>query len=193
MYFDNKTSVCIACPANCLFCKSLTLCTVCLRGAFMASDNLCYTQCPNRQFANNQTGTCQSCPYDCLTCNVEGRCLSCNSEDIRKLDSLSGRCVALPTYFDNSTQKCGSCPKGCLFCSSLNNSICSSCISGYFLLSDSLCHSSCPARYFGNVVAKLCQPCPYDCLYCDTDNTCTNCSSSDNRKLNPISMRCEPT
>jgi hypothetical protein len=52
-YFDNKQTVCLKCPDNCLVCKSISLCTVCKTGAFLSLvDRLCYIQCPLRQLAN---------------------------------------------------------------------------------------------------------------------------------------------
>jgi len=150
-YFDNQATVCLPCPANCLICKSLTLCTVCLSGAYMSTvDNLCYAQCPVRQFANSQSATCQSCPYDCFICNADGTCLSCSGSggDNRQLDPSTNRCVAMPKFFDNLTQICISCPAGCAICTSLSK--CSSCVSGFLLTSDYQCSNSCPPYYFLN-------------------------------------------
>jgi len=142
-YFDNLATFCVACPANCLICKSLTLCIVCLSGAFMNTlNNLCYTQCPERLFANNSTSSCQVCTYDCYTCSADGTCLSCSSSDNRQLDTFTQRCVAMFGYFDNLTQICPSCPTGCSICSSLSR--CSSCLSGYLLTTGYKCSNSCP-------------------------------------------------
>jgi hypothetical protein len=83
------------------------------------------------------------------------------------------------------------CPVLCSSCSSLTS--CSSCIAGYFLRSDNLCYSGCPARHFGDNSTQTCMSCPYDCLTCDSSGTCLSCdSTTDHCTLNSASGRCVP-
>jgi proprotein convertase subtilisin/kexin type 5 len=156
----------------------------------MQTDAMCHSSCLVRQYGNTLNGTCDACPYDCLSCNSTGDCLSCDGgQDHRSLNAASHRCDCLSSYFDNHTTKCDSCPVGCASCTSL--SFCLSCRSSYFLRSDSLCYSSCPPRFFGNLSILACDPCPYDCYTCDQNQDCLSCNAStDFRELN--TYRCVP-
>jgi len=154
----------LSCPFGCSTCKSLQLCTSCLNGFYLASDNLCYSSCPPRFFGNNYTKTCQICPYDCLTCDNFKNCLSCDpTNDKRRLFNGTNRCLPLPGYYENYSQICLSCPSKCTMC--LSSQICSSCIDGYFLSISSTCESICQARSIIVAGSKQmsCQKCPYDC------------------------------
>lgn len=59
---------------------------------------------------------------------------------------------------------------------------------------DSLCHSSCPPRYYPNTKTLACSLCPFDCLTCDSANNCLSCSSNaDFRTWNLSTKRCDPS
>jgi proprotein convertase subtilisin/kexin type 5 len=57
-YFDNVTSLSVACPLGCQVCKSLTLCTSCLDDYFLIIGGLCSQQCPPRYTINSQSKIC---------------------------------------------------------------------------------------------------------------------------------------
>jgi len=78
-YFDNLTAVSVKCPTGCSFCTNLTYCSTCFAGYFLSIDNLCYSSCPSRTYANNVSRTCQACYFTCLTCSQPKLCASCSS------------------------------------------------------------------------------------------------------------------
>jgi proprotein convertase subtilisin/kexin type 5 len=82
------------------------------------------------------------------------------------------------------------CPLGCLEC--LSSSICSKCLSGYFLFIDKLCYSSCPARYYQNNGTLSCLACSFGCFACINDQVCLSCSAADFRYFHNETQRCVP-
>ena len=84
------------------------------------------------------------------------------------------------------------CLPSCLTC--LSTAVCTSCSTGYRLLTNKSCSSSisCGLRTFYNSEMLRCQNCPYDCLACSSDQTCLSCSSSDYRQLDLSTNRCIP-
>jgi len=137
-YFDNFTTISVACTSGCSKCQSLNLCLECMVNQYLFLDGLCYSPCPDRYFGSNQTQRCSRCPYDCLTCDEAGNCISCNGTyDHRKLFSDTQRCLPTPSYFDNFTQVSAQCLWKCSMC--LNTQVCSVCIGGYYLSLLSTC------------------------------------------------------
>lgn len=99
-YFDNLTAACIRCPSGCSACTSTTYCTYCHPNFYLRPDNLCYTTCLSRFFANADTWTCQACPYDCYDCDGSGNCLTCSPViDFRVLTHATQRCLPLIGYY----------------------------------------------------------------------------------------------
>jgi hypothetical protein len=76
----------------------------------------------------------------------------------------------------------------------LNGSICSSCITGYYLSSRSTCESVCQTRsvIVSGASSFSCQKCPYDCFECDINARCVSCSSNSYRVMDPSTFRCVP-
>jgi len=163
----------LKCPGGCKSCNSPTACTACLDNylfGLIGNKALCYTDCPLRFYTNKQYRICQPCPYDCLGCDMYSNCLSCDQDnDYRKLYDTTGRCLPLAGYYDNGTTTCLKCPITCSMCK--NSSVCSACISGYFLSARSTCENICQS---GSIVlitrdkVPTCTKRPYDCSYCDT-------------------------
>ena len=77
----------------------------------------------------------------------------------------------------------------------INDQICTSCVSGYYLTIRSTCENICQNRViliFGKQDVS-CQQCPYDCFNCDKNGLCVTCDSlNDHRVMEPQSKRCVP-
>ena len=165
-YFDNLARIALKCPAGCFTCTSTTLCTSCSANYFLRPDNLCYSTCLPRYYANPSTWTCVKCPFDCYQCNGNGKCLSCSPVvDYRILTARTSRCLSLVGHFDKKVQICPLCPQNCSIC--VSETRCLSCLAGYFLNSSKLCSNVCPLRFYQSTQTFSCQPCPYDCLSCN--------------------------
>jgi len=145
----------------------MMVCMDCLDGYFfgiIGNTALCYLICPDRYFSNPNIDICQPCPYDCLTCDMTGNCLGCDSvNDKRKLFELTFRCLPIAGYYDNETARCVRCPQACSMC--LNTTICSACISGYYLSTRCTCEPVCQPGSITILTTRVpsCQKCPYDC------------------------------
>jgi proprotein convertase subtilisin/kexin type 5 len=178
------------CTAGCRTCLNASTCSSCSAGFFFQADRLCHSTCPLRMFPNSTSQTCESCPYDCYTCNMSGACLSCNAaEDFRVLEGT--RCVSLQGYYDNKITVSLKCPSTCATCSS--PTACGVCLSGFYLRLDDMCYSTCPERYYADVLTRTCKACLYDCYTCSGPTACLSCNATtDHRALNATSNRCEP-
>ncbi|XP_031505761.1 uncharacterized protein LOC116268094 [Nymphaea colorata] len=82
-YIDTSTT-CAPCNANCASCKtSATTCTTCglISGsqAYLYSDNVCYTTCPNGSYKSNVNGlyVCGPCPTGCALCSLNAATVEC--------------------------------------------------------------------------------------------------------------------
>ena len=95
-------------------------------------------------------------------------------------------CPTTFPYYDTSTNLCYDscfginitsylcspafvCPPNCKFCSS--NTVCTTCLQGYYLRSDNLCYSSCLA----GIVPESNVCCPTGCSTCTSLNVCQTC------------------
>jgi hypothetical protein len=156
-------SVCVRCPEGCVGCSSSSVCISCMTGYLLNKDKLCRRQCSERTYADTLTLTCLDCPFDCLTCSSLGQCLSCSPSDFRELDNSTSRCIPLTGYFESFVSESGKCAGGCGRC--LNSTVCYSCLFG-FALSNDLCSSECPFRYYKDTNTSACRQCPFDCFLC---------------------------
>lgn len=178
------------CGMGCGVCFNESTCMSCLFG-YVLTNYSCTSQCPPRQYMNNHT-QCTPCLYDCLTCNAGG-CLSCNdTTDHRKLNATNQRCSPQEGYFESNVTVASPCPTGCLSCESTSK--CFNCKTGYFLMANFLCSTSCPQRYFGDAASLTCQRCYYDCLLCLNSTGCQSCDpTNDHRQLDSNTSRCLPS
>jgi proprotein convertase subtilisin/kexin type 5 len=78
-------------------------------------------------------------------------------------------------YFESLVAVAAKCPPGCDVCESLT--FCTGCSSGYFMLTNNLCASTCPIKYYGDSLARRCEACPYDCETCSVSAACLSCVS----------------
>jgi proprotein convertase subtilisin/kexin type 5 len=151
-FADLANSTCTPCSSPCLTCTNETDCSSCTNGTYLSGSScLPASQCPNGTVAGTNPATaleeCLPCASSCLTCGPTiTSCTSCNASDVLFLVGTS----CLPpsscpnfTYPNASSAQCDPCPAPCLSC--LNSSVCLSCKSGYFLLSDGSCLTSCPS------------------------------------------------
>ena len=129
---------------------NLTYCTQCLIG-FLGANQLC-GDCPLKYYSNNPTKTCDKCPYDCFSCDGSKNCLTCSPSDFRELSN--SRCIPMNGRYDDGVSLVTlACLSSCSSCNSPNS--CINCKSGYFLYVNQ-CLSSCPVRYFPNILSLKC-------------------------------------
>ncbi|EAS05890.2 zinc finger lsd1 subclass family protein (macronuclear) [Tetrahymena thermophila SB210] len=122
--YQDVSGVCQKCPQNCDQCSSQKVCQVCSSGFYLHIDNTCIFQCPNT-FVKDSTNT---------------KCL-CRPNSTLK----NTQCPCIQSGFIDVNDKCLNCPKYCDKCSS--QTICTTCISGYYLTSNQTCSSRCPSSY----------------------------------------------
>ena len=86
-YFNNFVTVALPCPQGCLICQTTYSCILCSPNYFKRTDNLCYSSCPSRFYAQIGTQICISCPFDCFTCDENHNCLTSSAQfDFRVLN-----------------------------------------------------------------------------------------------------------
>lgn len=70
-----SAAICLACPANCSSCSSLSLCLGCVSPASLYNGS-CYSSCPQLTYAFS--GVCVNCAALCSQCSAaNGSCLGC--------------------------------------------------------------------------------------------------------------------
>lgn len=164
-------------------CTSLSVCLSCKSGFYLYNTSCvsdCKTVSSSTYYGDNETNVCRLCPFPCGTCEVINNITSCYSCNVGYL--YNSQCVFVcpngtyPVF--NSVLVCESCSSSSpYFCStcSINSTVCTSCISSYYLL-DSVCVSSCPSGYYSN--SGLCLSCQSPCLTCSGNSTnCSSCST----------------
>ncbi|KAL4507716.1 hypothetical protein ABPG73_012404 [Tetrahymena malaccensis] len=175
-------SVCTQCPENCQVCSSSTVCVVCKNPYLLDFKKSCVQSCPDTYEEDQNHQTCVCGPNKTETNNS----CTCNQGFI-----LEGNV-------------CNPCPQNCQICAS--TSICSTCLSSYYLDYKFQCGSECPPTYqkdnskmtctcqggsYENVNLNLCicdkgkvldngtcVNCPPNCEECSSPNTCTKCSGT---------------
>ncbi|EAR91957.3 variant specific surface protein S2, putative (macronuclear) [Tetrahymena thermophila SB210] len=178
--FFLATDVCQQCGQNCN-CDQTSSCKSCQEGYFLQSTNegnTCVTCNPsNYDPINLQCITCQS---NCTTCKSINKCVLCDSGYyLLGISSNTNQCVLCSEsgyYADSINNKCIQCDNNCSTCDSTNN--CTSCNSGYFLLTISntnSCVSCSGPGYYGDTTSKLCIKCQNNCQACDSSNSCISC------------------
>ncbi|KAL4480244.1 hypothetical protein ABPG74_020760 [Tetrahymena malaccensis] len=157
-YFD-KNGVCMPCPQNCNTCTSLTICSSCQAGYYLAADGTCVSTCP-LNFSPDQTNTNCVCRQNSTLQNLK---CSCN------------------TGYTDINGVCQQCPLNCDVC--ISQSVCSQCSKNYYLTLQGLCTSSCPQTFIIDSTLKKCV-CDAKmillnnqmCISCD--QTCQTCFGS---------------
>ncbi|KAL4473928.1 hypothetical protein ABPG74_022792 [Tetrahymena malaccensis] len=147
-YQDFASNTCKLCDRACSKCTGPlnNQCQLCYDGYFYAGQNTCLP-CQ----LGNGIGS-----YDCISCLSFNYCLKCQT-----LINFNGMCISqcLQNYYFNQQLKiCSRCNYPCVNC--LDNSTCTSCMDGYYLL--------------GNQCIK----CDVKCLTCNggTDQDCLLCN-----------------
>ena len=176
-FYDPFALAALPCINNCQECKSDTICINC-KPNFYFLNHSCLLTCPSRYYLNTQLGVCIACPYDCYTCLSDGSCTSCLPSDNRVMTN-SSRCSSVQGFYDAKVTASAACPLGCSLCES--DLVCTQCLSGFFLIPNGLCFSTCPPRFIKNTNNILCETCPYDCLSCDFTGLCLSCDPADFR------------
>ncbi len=174
-------STCIqGCSLNCLSCTSPTVCTQCLSGYTLFTQNgqtlcvPCTTSC--RTCADGQPASCMSCGVgfylsgnSCTQCSTN--CGSCTA---------AGCISCVDGFFLTSTQTCApNCVLPCATCSTITPTKCQSCIAGYML----------------NEVSNTCNQvitCNGPCIVCPLGYTlnsgkCIQCTANNCQTCNPNS------
>lgn len=198
----------ISCPVNCRTCRNATntpltntlanniYCTACNPGFGLSVGGFCLPcvancrVCSGQQQSNciscgqgfylnptNATGTCMPCPAGCSSCTSTGSCLTCFSSFVLTVNATTAFCTQ-------------TCPYPCASCSPLYNTLCQTCILGFYLNAK---NNSCllnttnintgSAVYCGfgsyyNPGNSSCVPCGANCLRCvaGNPNSCTSCT-----------------
>ncbi|KAL4508567.1 hypothetical protein ABPG72_003871 [Tetrahymena utriculariae] len=165
-YLDIQ-GICQQCQSNCDQCSSQTICSVCSSGFYLKIDNTCVSQCPTT-FVKDSTNTkCVCRPNSTLQNDI---------------------CNCIPSGFVDLNDVCQPCPSQCDKCSS--QTVCLTCISGYYLTINATCSSPCPSSFIqdssktkcvcpisSNLINDICIPCDSNCLTCTPANNkqCNSC------------------
>ncbi|EAS05887.3 hypothetical protein TTHERM_01144950 (macronuclear) [Tetrahymena thermophila SB210] len=159
--------VCQQCPSNCDQCSSQTACKVCTSGFYLTIDNTCVSQCPTT-FVKDSTNTKCICRPNSTLQNQVCPCISSGYIDLNDV--------------------CQPCSSQCEKCSS--QTVCVTCIIGYYLTINASCSSSCPTSFIqnpfnrkcvcltsSNLINGICIPCDSNCQTCSVVNNkqCTSC------------------
>jgi hypothetical protein len=197
-----KEYKCDPCPDSCKECNdTIPDCTLCIRGYYLSGStcikcpqgcNECYksdsnliecTECGVNYYLDQSV--CQSCQAFCDTCEINIlsilECTLCTPnyyvyEEVSGFTCLS-KCPNEYYASDTSPPKCEKCDSRCLTCTNLT--FCTSCKTGFFLLSNT-CIDSCGIGYYPNVLSSNCDPCSSNCNNCDKIGDVLKCLSCDN-------------
>eukprot|EP00347_Sterkiella_histriomuscorum_P014884 403359155 len=175
-YANSQSNACMKCQSNCLECVTNNYtCTKCDSTTFMYN-SACVTQCPYIGYYNNVlTRNCDPCNSACSVCiNSVSDCVSCKPGSFYS----NRKCVNSCPVREYQTQYgfCYPCDPSCDVCFGAINTMCSKCMTGYYLL-DTSCLSSCPPPYYADLVSKTCEQCKYFCDSCTEKNNCQKCKS----------------
>ncbi|EAR90744.2 zinc finger lsd1 subclass family protein (macronuclear) [Tetrahymena thermophila SB210] len=192
-YFQNtQTNTCDKCDdSNCLMCnQSPQKCTKCKDPYLVSTLFKCENEC--QQFIEyNNNGICELCTNkisNCLSCQQE-TCIKCVDKFYLSQDKK--QCLQecpIQQIGVNSTGLCTSCAEGCTKCEQNDQTICSSCIKGYFF-ENNKCQKNCESVNFADETSNQCLPCNLkysQCQECDINN----CKSCNNLYLDISSSRC---
>jgi proprotein convertase subtilisin/kexin type 5 len=171
-------------------------CRICVSG-FTLSGTDCVSFCPSNQYSFNNI--CTNCFENCTTCydGNETSCYSCAVGTFKSVfvntcvvDCLSGQYKNVTTA---SNPLCSLCDASCVTCFS-NSTNCTKCLTISSIIqtylyhvtgSYSVCLTSCPSGYFGqllgldsNIGSNICTGCDSACLTCNgTGNiNCQSCA-----------------
>ena len=129
-YIKNNTSgVCEACNSECLSCTNFKgNCSGCSTGYIINSSDS--SQC-----------ILGSCPTHCICDLYISNCIQCDSDKYTlKNNKCQPICPNFGYFLNESIQECIKCSDNCLNC--VNTSVCTQCISPYFLINQT-CVKSC--------------------------------------------------
>lgn len=155
---------CILCSDRCLSCtviNSITKCSSCQTGTYL----------------DTVTQSCKSCPIGAKSCSSPTAIIDCQSGYRKSSNSLyctpcPSNCLSCPTsdtvcsscaigYYLNTSSLCSQCNLDkCVTCGRSGSTVlCTSCLSGYFLISGT------------------CRACSSNCRKCTSATTCTVCNT----------------
>ena len=115
-----------------------------IANALGCSSTVAATSCQSGYYLN--TGYCDSCMLNCLTCSSAFDCSSCSTG----------------YYLNVSIITCNPCPLGCSSCNQYTPTICTGCMNGYQLSSQSCVAVSCGVS---------------NCVYCSSLGVCQQCTN----------------
>ncbi|KAL4494135.1 hypothetical protein ABPG72_016091 [Tetrahymena utriculariae] len=188
-YLDgNNCKLCSSKIPKCEICNS-DECQYCSSTYYLSIDKQQCTQaCPYKQYAAQINGiySCQYCQNSrCLQCDPSqpNLCLSCDQlQNTKYLENGQCNLSCSDHAFPDSQNICQKCETNFQNCDSCNQSMCLSCITGYYLdKQTSSCVDECPKGQYGSSLTKQCEFCDQkiECEICDPQNPnqCTKCAN----------------
>ncbi|CAD8079131.1 unnamed protein product [Paramecium sonneborni] len=159
-YFLDTTFQCQPCLKPCLTCiNTQSSCLSCIDSTMTQSNGSCI--CASNQFYDSLTSICKNCHPTCTSCSNPDNC--CSTILYSQFNISTNTCECQNGYYQLSLNTCLLCVSPCLYCSS--QSVCTSCVDGYYLSSSSSSQSSCLT-------------CTSPCLNCiNTSTQCLSCVS----------------
>ena len=177
--YHSDSSSCVACTANCSYCASTTLCTICALPNALSTTNSthseCVSSCPGGTIATidstNLRYICSACDAACLTCEVSVTyCTSCSGTYL-----FEGSCVSVcPSGYHLIAGACRICAVECQACQNNDPSNCTACEGGYFR-TGTVCAATCTGATFPNTLTGECTACDPLCLTCSNATNCSSC------------------
>ena len=138
LYANGSCGYCESSIPNCQQCHNQSLCISCHFSSYLAFNNTCLPcsdslthcqSCANSSYCDiceggfySSNGACLACPLGCDICSSNTTCLKPSAHYIT---------------VNSSTTFCGTIIPGCYKC--ITASICTGCISGYYLTNSSSC------------------------------------------------------
>ena len=194
--YQNSSNVCVSCHSFCSSCDgpSQTNCLSCYSSTHRTHNPTSKT-CPcDSGYYSNGALLCLTCTSPCLTCNG-GSIINCTSciAGYNLIGSSCNAVVSCPSSFNYEGHCVSSCPNTtypsagvCLSCSGycltcLSASVCSSCVSPFYLLTNGTCLGHCPTGTYAS--NGNCLACPNGCASCVFRSTmsqvnCLTCNPS---------------
>jgi hypothetical protein len=170
--FTDGYGSCLKCPIDCDACDSNLLCTACKSTHVLSDDRsacitrlLCASLSSSFLKSVNSVEFCMQCDRYCKVCASDSCCTTCYRN-----------------YYLGPDEKCYKCMTNCDECSwdnAKSMSICSKCLSGYFLDTKTKLCTLCdaPGDYKDEDLKQCISPCVEGCKVCLGRRKCKECTT----------------
>ncbi|CAD8179254.1 unnamed protein product [Paramecium octaurelia] len=171
LHYIRRDFSCIYCNINnCIECNINGICDQC-KPNYLLYNNQCYFQQCNQGQYTIDNENCLNCHYNCYNClNQPDNCVECyNGYYLLEVNQINNCVVECPLNYYVQNKQCLKCNSNCQQC--LQESVCTSCVVGKYLLNNS-CQQNCPISYYE--IDQQCLKCPNYCEVC-YDQYCYKC------------------